>query len=141
MKKLIAILALISLGAHAQEIQGTLMLKGALKTKIVVNSVKTTCKLKVEKVRNLLEEDQFGNPGYQARVQISLDGSDFERNIKVKHDKELTVINMHTVDGLKTVKDFDYFNEAEKVKVVIDDGGRLVSTTFPYQSQSITCKF
>lgn len=141
MKKLITLLALFSLEAYAQEIEGTLMLKGTLKTKIFVNSVKTTCKLKVEKVRNLMEEDKFGNPGYQARVQISLDGSDFERNIKVKYDKELTIINMHEVDGVKIVKDFDYFNEAEQVKVVIDKAGRLVSTSFLYQNQPILCKF
>lgn len=142
MKKLtIAFLALMTSAAFAQEIQGTLMLKGSLKTKLTVNSVKTTCKLKVEKVKNILEEDKFGNPGYQARIQISLDGNDLERNIKVKLDKEMVVINMHTINGEKVVKDFDYFNEDEKVKVLIDSEGRLVSTTFPYQTQTITCKF
>lgn len=117
------------------------MLKGSLKTKIVVNTVKSVCKLKVDKVKNILEEDSFGNPGYSAKVEISLDGSDMERNIKVKVDKKITVINMHTEGNVRQVKDFDYFNEAEKITVKIDNSGRLVSTTFPFEKQTITCKF
>lgn len=142
MKKLILILvSLVSLSVAAAEIRGTLMLKGSLKTKITLKTIPTTCKLKVDKVKNLLEEDSFGNPAYQAKIQISLDGSDIERNIKVKLDKTLTVINLH-VEGQKSqVKDFDYFNTAENVKVTIDSEGRLVSTSFPYESQIVTCKF
>lgn len=140
-KQLIVILSLISIGAMAQEIKGTLMLKGSLKTKIVVNGIKTVCKIKVDKVKNLLEEDSFGNPGYQAKVQISLDGSDLERNIKVKFDKDLTVTNMHTENNVRMVKDLHYFSAAEEVKVTIDSEGRLVSTSFLYQQQSILCNF
>lgn len=137
----LSLFALASLSAMATEIQGTLMLKGTLKTKIVVNGVKTVCKFKVEKVKNLLEEDSFGNPGYQVKIQISLDGNDFERGVKVKLDKELTVINLHTVAEGKQVKDLDYFSTAEKVKVTIDSEGRLLSTSFPFQTQTITCNF
>lgn len=142
MKKiLIALVSLASISAFAAPIEGTLMLKGSLKTKIVVNTVKSTCKLKVDKVKNILEEDSFGNPGYSAKVEISLDGSDIERNIKVKVDKKVTVINVHTTGDVRQVKDFDYFNEAEKITVTIDKEGRLVSTTFPFEKQIITCKF
>jgi hypothetical protein len=140
-KQLILFLSLISVGALANEIQGTLMLKGSLKTNIMVNGVKTVCKLKVEKVKNLLEEDSFGNPGYQARVQISLDGRDIERGIKVKLDKDLMVTNLHLEKNLRQVKDFDYFSSAENVKVTIDEEGRIVSTSFPFQQQTIQCNF
>ncbi|MBA2403279.1 MAG: hypothetical protein H0V66_00795 [Bdellovibrionales bacterium] len=139
--QLIALLTLISASAMATEIQGTLMLKGTLKTKIVVNGVKTVCKIKVEKVKNLLEEDSAGNPAYQAKIQISLDGNDLERGVKVKLDKELTVINLHSDKDVRTVKDLDYFSSAEKVKVTIDSEGRLLSTSFPFQSQTIQCNF
>lgn len=139
--KLILLLSLISVGANATEIQGTLMLKGTLKTDIMVNGVKSVCKLKVEKVKNLLEEDSFGNPAYQARIQISLDGRDFERSIKVKMDKDLTVINLHSEKNRRQVQDLEYFSIAENTKVTIDTEGRIVSTTFPFQGQTIKCNF
>ena len=139
--KLILLLSLISVGANATEIQGTLMLKGTLKTDIMVNGVKSVCKLKVEKVKNLLEEDSFGNPAYQARIQISLDGRDFERSNKVKMDKDLTVINLHSEKNRRQVQDLEYFSIAENTKVTIDTEGRIVSTTFPFQGQTIKCNF
>ena len=140
-KQLIVLLSLISVGAFANEIQGTLMLKGSLKTKITVNGVASVCRLKVEKVKNLLEEDSFGNPGYQARVQISLDGRDLERDIKVKLDKNITVINLHLEKGLRRIKDLEYISSEENIKLNIDSEGRIVSTIFPYQLQTITCNF
>jgi hypothetical protein len=141
MKTLAALIAITSISASAYEIKGTLMLKGSLKSKIVVNTVKTTCKLKIEKVTNILDEDEFGNPGYQARVQISLDGNDWERQIKVKYDKELMVVNMYSVNGKKTVSDNEYRSLDGSIKVMIDDEGRLLETTFPYQNQNIKCVF
>jgi hypothetical protein len=142
MKTLLAALLIFSTTAiKAHEIQGTLMLKGALKSKIVVNGVKSTCKLKVEKVKNLLEEDDFGNPAYQARIDITLDGNDFERGIRVKYAKELTVINLHKEGAVKKVKDLEYFSTTDKVTVLIDQQGRLMQTSFTYASQKITCVF
>lgn len=142
MKKiLIALVSLASLSSIAAPIEGTLMLKGSLKTKIVVKSVKSTCRLKVDKVKNILEEDSFGNPGYSAKVEISLDGNDLERNIRVKVDKKVTVTNMHTIGDVRQVKDLDYFHEAEKITVTIDKEGRLMSTSFPFENQTITCNF
>lgn len=142
MKKiLIALVSIASLSSFAAPIEGTLMLKGSLKTKITVKNVKSTCKLKVDKVKNILEEDSFGNPGYQAKVEISLDGSDLERNIKVKVDKKVTVTNMHSEGDVRQVKDLDYFNAEENIKVTIDSEGRLLSTSFPFEKQIITCKF
>lgn len=138
---LLTIISLFSLSVFAQEIQGTLMLKGSLKTKITVNNVNTTCKVKVKKVRNILEEDAYGNPGYRARIQLSLSGNDYERQIKVKFDKEVDVINMHDENGTKIVKDFDYFSSEDKIYVSIDGKGRLKQARFPYQGQTITCKF
>ena len=139
--QLILFLSLISAGAFANDIQGTLMLKGSLKTKITVNGVASVCRLKVEKVKNLLEEDSFGNPGYQARVQISLDGRDLERDIKVKLDKDITVINLHLEKDLRRIKDLEYISSEENIKLNIDSEGRIVSTIFPYQLQTITCNF
>lgn len=142
MKMLIVLFFLsFSIGANATEIQGTLMLKGAVKTNLLVSGVKCVCKLKVEKVKNLLEEDNFGNPSYQARIQISLEGRDFERNVKVKFEKELTVINLHLEKNLRRVKDLEYFSLADNIKVTIDSEGRIINTTFPYQQNTIQCNF
>ena len=141
MKTLIALIAFASLSASAYEIKGTLMLKGSLKSKIVVNTVKTTCKLKVDKVTNILDEDEFGNPGYQARVEISLDGNDWERQLKVKFEKKLVVVNMYDVNGRKFVSDNEYRSVDGSIKVFIDDEGRLLETSFPFQNQNIKCVF
>jgi hypothetical protein len=138
---IIVFLSLVSISALAAEVEGTLMLKGALKSKVVVNGVSSVCKLKIDKVKNLLEEDDFGNPGYQVQIEIELDGRDIERKIKIKLDKKLTVINMHTANGVRQVKDLDYFSTAEKVTVTIDKEGRLVSTSFPYSQQIVKCSF
>lgn len=135
------ILLLISFGASATEIQGTLMLRGTVKTNVTINSVKSVCKLKVEKVKNLLQEDSFGNPGYQAKIVISLNGRDLERNLKVKFDKELTIVNLHLEKSVRRVKDFDYASIEEAVTVTIDEEGRIVNTTFPYQQQTVKCNF
>lgn len=138
---IIALITLASVTALANEIKGTLMLKGSLKTKIMVSGIKTVCKLKVEEVKNLLEEDAFGNPGYQVLINISLSGSDFESGRKVKMDKEFRITNMHTVNGVRMVKDLDYFSALERVSVKIDEQGRLVHTTFPYGHDSLRCEF
>lgn len=138
---LLTLLTVLTVAAAAQEIKGTLMLKGTVKTKVIVNSVSSVCKLKVMKVKNYLNEDDFGNPAYEAQIQITLDGSDSEKNIKIKLNKELPIVNVHTVQTMRVVKDLDYFNKPEKVTVTIDEKGNLKSTTFPYQSQTITCNF
>ena len=140
-KKFILALCLFSVASMASEVQGTLMLKGSLKSKVLVNGVMAVCKLKVDKVKNLLEEDSLGYPGYQARIQINLDGSDFERGIKVKLNKDLTITNMHVQNGVKQVKDLEYFSSADKVTVTISSEGRLVSASFPFEQQTIKCNF
>lgn len=137
----LALMTLTALTTHAHEIEGTLMLEGALKTKIMVNGIKTTCKLKVDKVKNLLEEDSFGNPAYQAKIKISLDGSDFQRGIKIKLDKDVLLTNLHNEGVVWKVRDLEYFNYADKVSVLINREGRLVSATLPYTNQMVTCKF
>ncbi len=138
---IIAFLSLFSISAMAKEVEGTLMLKGALKTKVVVNGVTSVCKLKIDKVKNILDEDDFGNPGYQVKIEIELDGRDMERGIKIKLDKKLTVINMHVDNGVRQVKDLDYFSTEEKITVTIDKEGRLVSTSFPYAQKIVKCSF
>ena len=88
-----------------------------------------------------MQEDSMGNPAYQVRIKLALDGNNVEKNIRVKLDKDIMLTNMHLEGNLRKVKDFDYLNTTEKVTVKIDEEGRIVATTFPYQSQTITCKF
>jgi hypothetical protein len=119
------------------------MLKGSLKTKIVVKTISTTCKVKVDKVKNLMEEDAFGNPAYKAILEISLDGSDLERNIKVKYKRDVVVMNLHGEGASSQVKDLHYIAQtpADNVTVFIDPEGRFKSVTFPFENQQVTCKF
>lgn len=141
MKNLIIALFTLSMSsAFAYEILGTQVLEGSLKTKIMVNGVKTTCKVKVDKVKNLMEEDSYGNPAYNILVNISLDGSDFENDIKVRYDKRSWMNNLFTVGNKTEVRDFDY-KAADGSKLTINKAGRLVSATVLYNNKAITCSF
>lgn len=134
---LLATLALSST-AFAKPIQGTLVLKGAVKTKIKVFNEKTICKVKIEKVRNIMdEEDSFGNPGYQIRTQIELN-----ENEKIKYDREVMFINMHKSGATSQVDDFKYFVKAEPTTtMLVDEEGNLKTVTFVAQNQNIVCNF
>lgn len=136
----LAIIALGSLTASAHMIEGTQVLKGTIKTKIIVNSVKTTCRAKVEKVKNLMLEDTFGNPAYNVRVDMGLDGNDFERNLSVKFDKEFWLNNLFTVANGTEVRDFEYASK-DGATMNIDRTGRIRKVTFLYQNKQITCTF
>jgi len=137
---IIGLVATLSLSAFAHEIEGTQMLKGSLKSKIVVNTVKTTCRVKVDKVKNLLLEDSFGNPAYNVKIAIELDGSDLERNLKVKYSKTSWFNNLFTEGNGTIVKDFDYVSP-EGSEIKIDKDGRLKVAKFNYNGQNITCSF
>jgi len=53
---------------QAHEIEGTVVLEGSLKTETIVNYKKGTCKVKIKDVKNLMLEDQFGNPAYNILI-------------------------------------------------------------------------
>ena len=140
--KILILLSLISSSlSFAHEIKGTLILKGALKTNIVIKGIKTTCRLKVEDVKNLLQEDDFGNPAYKVYFKLSLNGADIERNLRLNLERDITLTNLHQEGSVKIVKDLEYFNKEAQVKVLIKDDGRLVSTSFMLQGEPITCVF
>lgn len=137
---IIGLVAVFSMSAFAHNIEGTLVLKGAIKTKIVVNTVKTTCKLKIEKVKNLMVEDSFGNPAYNVRANISLDGEDMNRRISVKLNKDVWFNNLFTVAAGTEVRDLEYA-ALDGSKMMIDSEGRLLSVSFLYNSRPINCSF
>lgn len=137
---IIGLVAVFSMSAIAHNIEGTLILKGTIKSKLVVNTVKTTCKLKVEKVKNLLVEDSFGNPAYNVRTEISLDGEDLERRLSVKMNKEVWFNNLFTVAAGTEVRDLEYA-AADGPKMMIDSEGRVLSVSFLYNSRPINCAF
>ncbi|MFP5385288.1 MAG: hypothetical protein ACLGHN_04375 [Bacteriovoracia bacterium] len=141
MKKII-IASLISLSAasSAHMIEGTPVLKGAIKTKIYVNNIKTNCRVKVEKVKNLMLEDSFGNPAYNVRLSISLSGNDFERSLSVKFDREVWINNLFTVGNGTEVRDFEYAS-TDGINLKIDRHGRIKTVSFPYAGKIITCSF
>ncbi len=136
MKSLLAlILLMISTLASSYEIEGTQVLKGSLKTEIIIESIKTTCKIKIEDVKNLLEEDQYGNPGYKIKVDISLNGGEFLGPKKVKFDKTIFLTNLYQ-DG---VRDLEYFGSETTLKIKND--GRLSEVRFPYKYNTVICRF
>lgn len=137
---IIASIAALSLTTFANTIEGTLILKGSLKTKMIVNTVKTTCKVKVEKVKNLLLEDSFGNPAYHVRIDVSLDGNDLNRNLTVKFDKEIWFNNLFKTASGTEVRDLEYA-AADGSRLLIDREGRIESVSFPSPYKTITCAF
>ncbi len=137
---IIGLVTVFSMSAIAHNIEGTLILKGTIKSKIVVNTVKTTCKLKIEKVKNLLVEDSFGNPAYNVRTEISLDGEDMDRRISVKMNKEVWFNNLFKVAAGTEVRDLEYA-AADGSKMMIDSEGRVLSVSFLYNSRPINCAF
>jgi hypothetical protein len=137
---IIGLITVFSLSTFAKEIEGTMVLKGTLRTKLLINSVNTTCRVKVSKVKNMMAEDSYGNPAYQVRMSISLDGSDFARGLKIKHSKEMDFINLFQVGKTREVRDYEYVS-ADGSKLIINNKGRINTVTFPFNSQMITCSF
>ena len=137
---ILATLLVYSVSSFANTVEGTLVLKGSIKTKIYVNNLKTTCKVKVEKVKNLMQEDSFGNPAYNIRLDINLSGNDHERNLSVKFDREFWINNLFSVGNRTEVRDLDYASN-EGVRMTIDRRGRIQKVVFPFHSQIITCSF
>lgn len=141
MKNIIAALFIISsLPAMANVVEGTLILKGSLKTKIMVNDVDTTCKVRVKEVKNLLEEDYYGNPAYKVDIEVSLSGSDFARSLKVKLDKKYQMTNLFQENGRSIVKDLHYAAK-DGATLLIDRNGRLKGVTVPFENKKVSCTF
>lgn len=139
---LILFVLLFSLSSKAHEIEGTLVLKGAIKTKIYVNMVKTTCRVKVDKVKNLLLEDSYGNPAYRVLVDLSLNGSDLERNRFVEYKRSVWLNNLFQLSSKNSeVRDLEYVSAENDVKMLIDRKGRIKQINYKALEQNITCNF
>ena len=138
--KLFIIAALLSTTAFAQQITGVAVLKGSLKTKVMVNGISSTCKVKVDKIRNIMEEDAFGFPGYKVKIEASLDGKNDKQETVVKLDQIFNLTNFWTENGKVVAKDLEYFS-TDGALLTIKPDGRLKSVTLPYNNQKITCAF
>lgn len=145
MKYLALIFTLISSIVSAHEIQGTPMRKGTIKTDITVDRVKSTCKVKVLKISNLNYEDSFGNPAYNAKLEISVNGFDFINSRSVSFEHTYNLKNMFTENDLSIVKDYEYESKSENVSATIDEDGYLIQVKFIYKNnfreQTLTCIF
>ncbi len=132
--------AILSGSVFAQNITGVAVLKGSLKTKTLVNDQSATCKVKVDKIRNIKEEDAYGFPGYKVTVEASLEGRNEKSELSVRMDQQFTLTNFWNVNGMTVAKDLDYFS-VDGAFLKIKPDGRLASFSFPYQNQKITCAF
>lgn len=144
MKKSILALSslLLAVSASAHVIVGTPLKEGTLKAKLFVNTIESTCKVKVDKVFNLKEEDSYGNPAYRIWVDVNLSGNDVERKLKVKHKRSYELINLFTVGDKTEVRDYEYFSKDGLITLTMKTDGRLNGVTFLYNNkQRITCSF
>ncbi len=138
---IIVLLALNSVTSFAHTIVGTTILKGSIKTQITVETLKTTCRVKIDKVRNLKVEDSFGNPGYTVQTIVTLDASDFERNLYVNFKQNITFTNLFTVGTGTEVRDLEFKSDSGSETMKIDLDGRIKSVNFNYKNQKISCNF
>ncbi len=137
----LVVISLISLSALAHTIEGTLILKGTVRTKFDLNGLSTTCRAQVEKVKNLLQEDSYGNPAYNVRVDVGLSNYDETTGKFLRFSQELWFNNLFAVGGNKTeVRDLDYAAPGGAT-LKIDGQGRIRSVTFPYSGRPLTCNF
>jgi hypothetical protein len=135
MKSIIAVLfTLTSFYASAYEIEGVPLLKGTLRTDIWVGSMQTTCRVKISNVKNLMEEDAYGNPAYKATIEISLSGGDLFSGARVRYNKKTEITNLF-LDG---VRDFEY--ESPGLSLTIKKDGRLSEVKFDYNG-TVRCNF
>lgn len=132
--------ALITGTALAQSITGVPVLKGALKTKTVVRGTQSTCKVKVSRIRNLMEEDAFGFPGYKVTLDVSVDGRNESGEAVVKIDRQFEVNNFWVENGQTVAKDLDY-HSVDGAKLTIKTDGRLQSFVFADSSDKVSCAF
>jgi hypothetical protein len=141
MKALIILsLFLTAQTSSAHEIEGTQMLKGSRDTKIYLQDVKTKCSLDVEKVKNLMEEDRFGNPAYIVRVELGLSGKDKKKKIEIKFKKKYEFNNLFKTAKGTEVRDFEYASP-EGASLKIDRSGRVTEVHFPFEGETINCLF
>lgn len=113
-------------------IQGTLVLKGRLKTDRVDGS-RQTCKIKIEEVKNLLLQDSFGNPAYKVLVAISVG----------KYQRTLWFNNLFQLEsGTSIVKDLEYHASNAPHTMSINSQGRIKNIKIKKNSSHyITCHF
>ncbi len=121
--------------AYSNEIEGTLILKGSLKTELVVGRIKSVCKIKVSEVKNLMKEDQYGNPAYKVKININLIGGEFLSPDRFKFDQDYILTNLFEAG----VKDFEYSGSG--VYLIINRDGRLNQVRFQYKNNPVICKF
>lgn len=138
--KYLSFAALITGTAFAQTITGVPVLKGSLKTKVMVRGVSSTCKVKVSKIRNIKEEDSFGYPGYRVNLEADVEGRNSDQERVVNYHREFTLTNFWEEDGKVVARDFEYFSE-DGALLTIKEDGRLKSFSFPVENGQITCSF
>ncbi len=137
---IIAILTVLSFPTFAHTIEGTLILKGTVRTKFDLNGISTSCRAQVEKVKNLLQEDSYGNPAYNVRVDVGLSGYDDKTGKLLRFSQEFWFNNLFRVGDKTEVRDLDY-TAVGGGALKIDGQGRIKSVTFPYNGRPLTCNF
>jgi hypothetical protein len=142
MKNLIVgTLMLIPTFGHAKIFNGTMVLKGSVKSKIALNGVETTCRVEIEKVRNILDEDSYGNPGYRVRANVKLDGQDEKRKIVIKHEQKANLTNFHKVGDKVEARDLEYADVDTGITMAVNDDGRLEKVSLKHEGKNISCLF
>jgi hypothetical protein len=132
--------ALITGTAFAQPITGVSVLKGTLKTKVMVRGTSSTCKVKISKIRNIMEEDSFGYPGYRVTLEADVEGRNDKQELVVNYHRNFSLSNFWEEGGKVVAKDFEYAS-TDGALLTIKEDGRLKSLSFPVDNDKLTCSF
>lgn len=145
---LMTVLALTTTAAMAQEIAGTMILKGRAKGTASLSGQEINCELTFDKkkIRNLLgDEDRFGNPAYQALGKVRLESQpdeDGRDRLRLRYKNDVNFINLWTEAEGRIVRDNDYFAPTVKgAGLTIDSQGNVKTLTVPTGSGTVNCLF
>jgi hypothetical protein len=135
--------ALTAQAAFAHTIKGQAVRRGKAATVTFVNGVEVACEVKFDrdKIKNLLEEDRFGNPAYVVTASILTNSRD-RRALPLRETREIRFTNMHTDGGGKIVRDELYVAPTDpRARFTIDGSGNLRTITVPTSVGLVNCAF
>lgn len=141
MKTIMTVFALaLSITASAHTIVGNPVLKGSIKTKVAVDGLTATCKVKISKPKNLMIEDSYGNPAYTVNTEVALDASSADHTPVIAFRKDINFTNIFPVGDKTEVRDLEYSSK-DGASMKIDGAGRLKTYSFSYNQKTVTCSF
>ena len=138
MKTLIILACLsFSISSFAHQIEGTLVLKGRARTKVMIGNTEMNCTVNIKNVENYDDQDDFGNPVYQIETDIRISSLD-----RTHLNQSARLINIFNENGQKITKDHEYISQDNNIRLFVDRDGRLKDLVINSVSgRKTTCRF